>query len=426
MIDLYEITNLISGVLGTYVIYKLMHIFFDELNTDKRTEILSYIGYYVLSSLAFFIARIPLVMMVLNIILFFSLTFNYSASMKRKLMFSFLAYMLLMSIEVLVSVVTGYFSIPVFGYTEYGSVIGMVMIRVVSLLVVNLLAGFKDIKNDIPVPNFYWISTIFISTGSLFQLITFLNYGNITKNNAAVFLTVVVGTNFLVLFLYDYLNKLFNIKTEKLLLIRQTRMYEKQLAIIQESVKSAQIVKHDIKNHMIALKFLYKNNDISNVDNYIDNIISSVDNKSIYSNSGNVIIDSILNFKLQAIQDMDISVDIEINVPEKLRVSPFDLTAILGNLIDNAITALKQSSQEEKIFIITIKYSKGNIIIGITNSFEGEIRINGSNLETLKEDKKNHGFGLKSVEEAVQKNGGYIDLDFDDRIFKVKVIIPSF
>lgn len=426
MMDLYELTYLISNILGTYVIYKLMHIFFDELNTSKRTEIASYIGYYVINASVFFIARIPLVMMILNIILFFLLTLNYAASLKKKMMFSFLAYMMLMSMELFVGIITGYFAISVFEYAEYGSVIGMVLIRVLSLLVVGLLAGFKDIKNDIPVPNFYWISTIFISIGSLFQLIMFLNYGELTQYNVAIFLIIVVGTNFLVLFLYDYLNKLFNIKTEKLLLISQTRMYEKQLDIIQESVKSAQIVNHDIKNHMIALKSLYKNNDINNVDNYIDNIISSVDHNSIYSNSGNVIIDSILNFKLQALKDMDIVTEIEINVPEKLKISPFDLTAVLGNLIDNAVTALRQSEGKHKKFIITIRYSKGNIIIGITNSYEGDIRVSDSKLETIKEDKKNHGFGLKSVEEAVIKNGGYMDIKFDDNLFKVKVIIPAF
>jgi sensor histidine kinase regulating citrate/malate metabolism len=44
---------------------------------------------------------------------------------------------------------------------------------------------------------------------------------------------------------------------------------------------------------------------------------------------------------------------------------------------------------------------------------------------TLKDDEKNHGIGLKSVEEAVNRNNGHIKIHYDDKEFKVTVILPG-
>lgn len=63
--------------------------------------------------------------------------------------------------------ITGYFSIPVFGYSEYDSSTGLVLIRIFSMFIVTIFTNLKNIKNDISVPNLYWFSTTFVSLASL-------------------------------------------------------------------------------------------------------------------------------------------------------------------------------------------------------------------------------------------------------------------
>lgn len=264
-----------------------MRVFFDKLYSNKNTEIFSYISYYIISSLMFFIVRVPIVMMSVNIFLFYCLTLNYKATFKKRLVSSILAYMILMCAEVLIVAFTGYFSIPVFGHTEYDSAIGMVLIRIVSLLVVIILTNLKNIKSDIPVPNFYWFSTIFISLASLYQFIILLVHGNFSRFNVIALIITILGTNFVVLFLYDNLYKAFAIKTEKILLEQQNKAYEQQIEMMQQSLAAVQLVRHDMKNHMIALKNLYLNNKTYSVNKYIDDIIFSTDTRKLYANSDN-------------------------------------------------------------------------------------------------------------------------------------------
>lgn len=420
----YEITYVISSIFGTYVIYKMLKLFFDKQCTSKRTEVLSYIIYYFVNLLMFFTVRKPIVLLIINIILFYCLTLNYQGSLAKKIIFSSLSFMALMLVETLVVALTGYFAIPVFGYSKYDSSIGLVMIRILSMLLVTIFTNLKNIKNDIPVPNFYWFSTIFVSLASLYQFVSFFVNGNFGQFQMIVLIISILGTNFAILFLYDTLYLSFSAKTEKILLEQQNKAYEKQLDLMQQSLGSVQIVRHDIKNHMIALKNLNSNKKYTKVDEYVDNIISSVNARTVHSNSENIIIDSILNYKLQTIANMDMELDVDVAVPKKLSISEYDMTVILGNLIDNAITALKKCSGK-KFFSIKINYSKGNVLITLINTYCGEIKEKNGILLTLKYDEKNHGIGLKSVEEAVNRNNGYIKIHYDDKDFKVTVILPG-
>ena len=88
-------------------------------------------------------------MMTANIIMFFLLSLNYHSNLKRRMIFSFLAYMVLMVVEVMVSVATGYFHIQIFKESEYGSILGLVIVRIVSLVVVITISRFKNIKKEI-------------------------------------------------------------------------------------------------------------------------------------------------------------------------------------------------------------------------------------------------------------------------------------
>lgn len=392
----YEITYIITNIFGTYVIYKMLRLFFDKPRTCKRTELLSYMIYYFVNLLMFFTIRKPIILLAANIALFFGLSFNYHAYLAKKVIFSCLSYIILMLVESLVVLVTGYFAVPVFGYSKY----------------------------DIPVPNFYWFSTIFVSLASLYIFVNLFVYGSFNQPQMIIMTTCIIGTNFAILFLYDTLYSSFSAKTEKVLLEQQNKAYEKQLDLMRQSLDSVNIVRHDIKNHMIALKNLNADKENTKFDEYVDSIISSVNARTVYSNSENLIIDSILNYKLQTIASMEIELDVEVAIPKKLDISDYDMTIILGNLIDNAITALKKCSGK-KFFSIKMNYSKGNVMITLNNTYNGEIKEKNGILLTLKNDEKNHGMGLKSIEEAVNRNNGYIKIHYDDESFKTTVILPG-
>lgn len=72
------------------------------------------------------------------------------------------------------------------------------------------------------------------------------------------------------------------------------------------------------------------------------------------------------------------------------------MTVILGNLLDNAIEALRQS--ENKRLLLSMKLTRGIVRIDIENSYNPK--------QKKKADQKQHGIGLLSVSHTLEKYHG--------------------
>ena len=186
-------------------------------------------------------------------------------------------------------------------------------------------------------------------------------------------------------------------------------------------MESINLLKHDMKNHLIMLNEMYENNSKDEIQPYISRILNGIDN-STRSNSNNFVIDSIVNFKLRVLQDKDVTISLDINIPHTINILAHDLTIILGNLLDNAIIATLRS--KEKKLRIQISCSMDNLIILIDNSYDGNLIVENGQLKTTKIFKATHGLGLISIAKSLESYGGELRTEYTSNIFTTSVVIP--
>jgi len=420
---LYEITYAVADILGTYITYKLLRIFFDEQRSSRKIEFLSYMGYYLINAGVFFLARIPAVMISVNLVMFFCLTFNYHATMRKRIMTALLSYMILMGIEILIGVVTSPLTVSFLENIEYASVTGILINNLTALFVVSVISRMKNVKREFPVPRFYWFSMVFIPAASLFLLIAYLGSRAVVNQAESItFIIIILAVNFIVLFIYDDLYKAFSEKSKEQLRQQQISAYENQMEIMRQSLKNTEDIRHDVTNHIIAIRDAYAKNKTVEAEEHISNILNRI-RKKPFIDSGNVAIDSIINFKMQAVVDMGISPVIKVTIPQDLKIPGYETVAILGNLLDNAIFALGKC-KDDKIFSIDANYRKSNLIITVVNSYEGKImEKNGEFLTTKWEE--GHGNGLRIVRETLDEISGDMYIRYDGREFIVSVVFPA-
>ena len=101
------------------------------------------------------------------------------------------------------------------------------------------------------------------------------------------------------------------------------------------------------------------------------------------------------------------------------------MVAILGNLLDNAVTAAEHSS-EKTITLNTARRNAYSVII-ISNSCDIPPKQSGNKLLSTKSDAKSHGFGLKSVAKTVHKYQGDYDWEYnaEKKSFTITVMIAE-
>lgn len=106
-----------------------------------------------------------------------------------------------------------------------------------------------------------------------------------------------------------------------------------------------------------------------------------------------------------------------------MKLEDVDLYSLLGNLFDNAIEAAKEVEKEEREIKLMAKVSGNNLYLEIENPYVGNLRKKGGNYLTTKENRKEHGLGLRIVENIVNRHSGEIRINDTDNNFKVKVLI---
>lgn len=417
------IVYLISSTFGTYIIYRYMKIFFDCTDNDRKIEIASYVLYYFTICFLFIVYNNPALNVISNLIMFFLITFNYESTLKRRLIATISIYMILMTIESVVVLVMRYFDITIVSKNSDLAVIaGLITIKIITYNVMLFLSNFKLVKNDVKVSLLHWLSIFVIPAGTLIlalMIIFKVHSENLTGILVSIIIMFVI--NVFVFYLYDVLMKSYDEKMEKALLLQQNMAYLKQLEIIKQSQEDLSVFRHDVKNHVLTLKTLIENNDNQDASDYLESVFACIDNSYEFSRSGNFEIDSILNYKLNKASSFNIETNISINVPEKLNIRPFDLSIVLGNLLDNAIEAARLC--KEKLVDISLELDRNVLYINISNSFEGKLKYEGRKIITTKEDKENHGMGLRSVQQSLEKYNGAMKIHHGNNKFYVDVLI---
>lgn len=418
----YELVNIITNILYIFAINKMFNFLFFDSECKVKFKRLIFVLYYVLMSIISLFNVVPLVNLFINIFLFFMLSLCYKVPVQRKIIGVILVYSVGLVIEIISLATLGFFEFSGFKNTEFNSISALIFTRVVTVVVVYLITRHKLLfSGNNTIPKIYYLMFSIVLFGSLYLFLSQLENNNLTISKILISGTVLIVVNLTMIIIDERIYKLILMENEKNMLIQQNSAYENQMNIINQSTEDFRLIKHDFKNHLIMMSSLNKSRKIDEFDAYISHILGNIED-DIISETNNFVIDSIINFKLRNIKNMGIDLTIDINIPETINILAYDLTCVLSNLLDNAISACKDS--QDKKLDIKISYKMKNLIILISNSYNGKIICENGKLKTTKKSKLNHGLGLKSVEKILESYGGEMGINYDENTFLISVIIP--
>lgn len=195
---------------------------------------------------------------------------------------------------------------------------------------------------------------------------------------------------------------------------------------LERVTKETRAIKHDMKNHLIVMKGMAEKGDTAAVTKYIENIQSAMENMSIVIHTGNSIVDSIVNEKLEIAQSKEIEMKIDVAVQEDIGIPAMDLCVMVANSLDNAIEACdKMQPGSKKVVSIYGRYQHGYLSFIISNTVGKNVYISNNTIITDKVDKLNHGYGLQNIKNSVKRNHGKFKIECQDDVFTVYIDIEK-
>ncbi|MDR2559862.1 MAG: GHKL domain-containing protein [Oscillospiraceae bacterium] len=365
-----------------------------------------------------------------NIGILIAISLFYQSSLKRK----FIAVAVAVVWGVITESLSAYgivllmeISMETATQSNFYTVLIVVLSRILFFMGVISTAKIVKRREQQRSPFGSWLAILAIPLCSIVILYNVFCVDIVTKDVGNLIIIVIAALimNIVAFVLYDYLENSFAVKTENRILSKQVGYYTEHFKSQIEYAESVSVLKHDLKNHIIALKSLLDGGKCEAAQKHIDSLIEQADAVKTV-NTNNFMIDAIINYKMNYAVTHNICCRTSLKIPQRLMLDSEAACVLLGNLLDNAIEASLKIEEDRRFINIKMTYDKGNLYILVSNAYDGgELIFKDEKLQTTKKNKKEHGIGLNSVAMILKKYNSNLDIsiDFDKKIFTAESLL---
>ena len=205
-------------------------------------------------------------------------------------------------------------------------------------------------------------------------------------------------------------------RTEKHLLDQRRAMTLASYENMRRQHEEVMILRHDMVRHFRALRSM---TDPEQIQDYLDDILGQNNKVRPVVQSGNEMLDIILNSRLGDAMDSGIFVDIvRAEVPQDLPLTDADLCSLVMNITDNALAAA--GSGENPSVRLDIHVKSGFLVFICENSASVRQCEKDEKTQTT----QRHGLGLKIIRSITQKYEGLVDMEYDETHYRIRVAVP--
>ena len=421
--DTYMIVYLITNLFSIAVNHRFMMAFFEQRRTKTGVCLLSYLSYFVFTSLLYLYVDIPILTLLANYVLLFLISLNYKAGMLKRVLSALYILIFCVITEVIIAACTGYFQYSIFIEGDYSNSLGAIAVQLATYVEALLLYNFKSIRRNQKIKASVWFASVLIPLITFILHVFIVNSEDVTQTMVIVDTVLILLINFTTFYLYDSLAANYFKLAENVILEKERELYYNQCIMMQSSTNELRAFRHDLKNQMIGVSELINAERYEEARKLIGELSEKLNTKTLYSTTGNVPVDSIINYKLQNAGNEQICVESEIAVPEELSMDISDSITVLGNLLDNALHALRQVEESKRYLKLKVVFDKERLMIHCANPYVTEVQYENGKIISTKADRKVHGFGLKNAEAVAEKYSGYMNVNHNDGVFAVDVLL---
>lgn len=217
--------------------------------------------------------------------------------------------------------------------------------------------------------------------------------------------------NIIVCVYMEALNRYYIERNKAELSEQQLQAQKNQYIQIMNRQEETRSLWHDIKKYIAAMEALANADASDEMQSSLANIKNALEPiESIYD-TGNSVVDSILNYGVKKASEYGVKINAQIWVDQHFNFPATDLFVIMGNTIDNAVEACAQLQEDnEKNVYIELRQKNHLLFYEIKNKYNPEQKKKSGDI---------HGYGLKNAKSCVERNGGKMTTNCDGNVYEL-------
>lgn len=253
----------------------------------------------------------------------------------------------------------------------------------------------------------------------IFILIHLVQIQTALTQNGIVFLlaakTGMLIINVVSFFMITKLSTANMTETENKILKQQNEYQKLYAENIKNQYEEIHCIMHDVNQRYNVLLTLIENNQSYSAADFIKTVIKDNDKFEMSIDTGNDVVNAVLNSKLISARKNGINAVYSIS-NDFSGIDDIDWCSLLGNLLDNAIEACCRCKSDTYIYV-QIRTNNDKVEITVKNTLSSVARDENNNLITSKENTSEHGYGIKIIKNIIKKYRGEYDFYIEDNNF---------
>lgn len=232
-------------------------------------------------------------------------------------------------------------------------------------------------------------------------------------------LLILICDFFALFIMFNDLKKRYLI-TENMMIDQMMEDTKKRYQLESQTVEMINIKCHDLKHRLDEFHL----NDEDEAKS-LEEVKQSIMIYESIAKTNNPVIDLVISNKALICEKNDIIFTYQVDGKSISFMNKTDISALFGNILDNAIEYLcKIENKENRVLNMKVYSNNETVGIHVENFCNSEIKFfNGLPLST-KNDAFYHGFGTKSIKYIVNKYHGNLTITNKNDLFNVDIIIP--
>lgn len=270
-----------------------------------------------------------------------------------------------------------------------------------------------------------WVEVLVVPVGSLiiFYVVAWKNDLGITVPQIIVFVILLI-INVQFCRIYRKMHSSEEELSETEILRQQNKFYKTQYEETKRQRKNLRKIRHDMSNKYILEMSYLENGQYEELRKLYLKEISSLKKGENLIETGNVGVDSVVNYKLEIGRELSVRMNYDVKLGSEIVLEDEELNVLLGNLFDNALEAVGRLPKESRTIDFKLFTDRTSMLFSISNPYNGTVkRDKTGKILTAKKDAGNHGIGLENVKEIVDRHHGNMEIVVKEDRFEASVLL---
>lgn len=190
----------------------------------------------------------------------------------------------------------------------------------------------------------------------------------------------------------------------------------------QENIEYLNMKYHDLKHRIASIRALPIHEEVEEELKNIEKAIAVYDSKIT---TGNAALDTVLTEKNILCEKYGVKFSYVLNGKDFDFLEDEDIYALLDNALDNAIESAQKGKEGERTIMLKARLTGNLLKLHFENNVVGELQFKNGLPMTTKEDKRYHGYGMRSIKYTAEKYGGVVIAKVQEGVFSLDIVLSK-